>query len=64
VGAHAWIIFNPQEIDWINFLLLTSLATVTQLLKSEAPYFQVYHPSLVFFFAGLLILQRGFCPHC
>lgn len=57
VGTHAWIIFNPQEIDWINFLLLTSLATVTQLLKSEAPYFQVYHPSLVFFFAGLLILQ-------
>lgn len=57
VGAQAWIIFNPQEIDWINFLLLVSLATVTQLLKSEAPYFQVYHPSLVFFFAGLLILQ-------
>jgi diguanylate cyclase (GGDEF)-like protein len=57
VAAQAWIIFNPQEIDWINFLLLATLATVTQLLKSEAPYFQVYHPSLVFFFAGLLILQ-------
>jgi diguanylate cyclase (GGDEF)-like protein len=57
VAIHAWVIFDRQEINWINFILLTSLATLTQLLKSEAPYYQVYHPSLVFFFAGLLILQ-------
>ncbi len=57
VVVHAWLIFDWQYINWINFLLLTSLATLTQLLKSEAPYYQVYHPSLVFFFAGLLILQ-------
>ena len=57
VAAQAWIIFDPEKINWVNFLLLATLATVTQLLKSEAPYFQVYHPSLVFFFAGLLILQ-------
>ncbi len=57
VAAQAWVAFDAQKIDWINFLLLATLATATQLLKSEAPYYQVYHPSLVFFFAGILILQ-------
>lgn len=57
IAIHAWSIFDPAQIIWINFILLTGLATGTQLLKSEAPYFQVYHPSLVFFFAGLLVLQ-------
>lgn len=37
--------------------MLAILASGTQLLKSEAPYAQVYHPSLVFFFAGILVLQ-------
>lgn len=57
IAVHAWSIFDPAQITWVNFILLTGLATGTQLLKSEAPYFQVYHPSLVFFFAGLLVLQ-------
>lgn len=57
VAFQAWVVFDPAEIEWINFLLLATLATGTQLLKSEAPYYQVYHPSLVFFFAGILILQ-------
>jgi diguanylate cyclase (GGDEF)-like protein len=57
VAFQAMVVFDPAEIEWINFILLTTLATGTQLLKSEAPYFQVYHPSLVFFFAGLLLLQ-------
>lgn len=57
VAVHAWIVFDPAKINWINFLLLVSMATFSQLLKSEAPYYQVYHPSLVFFFAGILILQ-------
>lgn len=57
VAIHAWSIFDPFQISWIDFLLLIVLAAGTQLLKSEAPYFQVYHPSLVFFFAGILILQ-------
>jgi diguanylate cyclase (GGDEF)-like protein len=49
--------FNAEEVNWVNFILLTGLATAAQLFKSEAPYYQVYHPSLVFFFAGILILQ-------
>jgi diguanylate cyclase (GGDEF)-like protein len=57
VAIHAWVSFEPELINWTNFLLLVILATFTQLLKSEAPYYQVYHPSLVFFFAGILILQ-------
>jgi diguanylate cyclase (GGDEF)-like protein len=57
VAVQAWVVFDPSEMEWINFLLLVTLATGTQLLKSEAPYFQVYHPSLVFFFAGILLLQ-------
>ena len=57
VAVQAWVVFDPAEIEWINFLLLATLATGTQLFKSEAPYYQVYHPSLVFFFAGILILQ-------
>jgi diguanylate cyclase (GGDEF)-like protein len=57
VAVHAWTIFDAAQINYVNFLLLVTLATFTQLLKSEAPYYQVYHPSLVFFFAGILILQ-------
>lgn len=57
VAVQAFVTFNPMEIEWINFFLLTTLAAGTQLLKSEAPYYQVYHPSLVFYFAGVLVLQ-------
>ena len=57
IALLTWTIFDPAQSNWMNFLLLTTLASLTQLLKSEAPYFQVYHPSLVFFFAGILVLQ-------
>lgn len=57
ITAYAWTIFDPGLINWVNFILLVVLASGTQLFKSEAPYSQVYHPSLVFFFAGILILQ-------
>ena len=57
IPLYSWSIFEPGQISWVNFLLLAGLATGTQLFKSEAPYSQVYHPSLVFFFAGILILQ-------
>jgi diguanylate cyclase (GGDEF)-like protein len=57
ITLHAWSIFDSGQISWINFLLLAILASGTQLLKSEAPYAQVYHPSFVFFFAGILLLQ-------
>lgn len=59
VAVHSWATLNVNDIVWINLLLLTILATGTQLVKSEAPYYQVYHPSLVFFFAGMLLLQPG-----
>ena len=57
IVVNAWAVFDLQEFDWLNFLLLVVLASATQLLKSEAPNAQVYHPSLVFFFAGMLVLQ-------
>ena len=57
VGINAWGTFDAETVNWINFILLTTLATAAQLFKSEAPYHQVYHPSLVFFFAGILVLQ-------
>ncbi|UCD42326.1 MAG: GGDEF domain-containing protein [Chloroflexota bacterium] len=57
VAIHAWIVFDPDQVNLTNFILLVTLASFTQLLKSETPYYQVYHPSLVFFFAGILILQ-------
>jgi diguanylate cyclase (GGDEF)-like protein len=57
IALLTWTIFDPGQFNWMIFLLLTTLASLTQLLKSEAPYFQVYHPSLVFFFAGILLLQ-------
>jgi len=57
IGINAWVTFNTEEVNWVNFILLTGLATAAQLFKSEAPFYQVYHPSLVFFFAGILILQ-------
>ena len=57
IVVYAWSAFDPDQISWLNFLLLAGLATATQLLKSEAPYSQVYHPSLVFYFAGILVLQ-------
>ena len=36
---------------------MTSLATITHLFKSEAPSHQVYHPALIFVFAGVLLLD-------
>ncbi len=57
IAVYSWTVFDAGQISWINFLLLAGLASGTQLLKSEAPHSQVYHPSLVFFFAGILVLQ-------
>ena len=57
IGINAWGTFDPEAVNWINFILLTTMASAAQLFKSEAPFYQAYHPSLVFFFAGILILQ-------
>jgi diguanylate cyclase (GGDEF)-like protein len=44
---------------WTIFLLLTGLASAGQLFKAEAPNHQLYHPTLMFVFAGVLLLQPG-----
>jgi len=49
--------FEPDSQQFIAFLIFTTLATLTQLLKSEAPSHQAYHPALIFFFAGVLLLD-------
>lgn len=56
ISLQAWSGFDPGQVSWVSFGLLLALACGSQLLKSEAPYFQVYHPSLVFFFVGFLVL--------
>ena len=40
-----------------TFIIITGLATIAQLFKSEAPSHQVYHPALIFVFAGVLLLD-------
>jgi diguanylate cyclase (GGDEF)-like protein len=48
--------FELHDQPWPLFTLLISLAVVTQLYKSEAPNHQLYHPSLMFTFAGVLLM--------
>lgn len=61
LGFASWIsisdITNIPSESWIVFLVLTILATGWQLFKAEAPTHQLYHPSYVFFFAGLMVLS-------
>jgi diguanylate cyclase (GGDEF)-like protein len=47
----------PSATDWEYFLLLTSLATLSQLFKAEAPNHRFYYATLVFQFAGVLSLH-------
>jgi diguanylate cyclase (GGDEF)-like protein len=49
--------YEPVFQQLPTFIIITSLATVTQLFKSEAPSHQVYHPALIFVFAGVLLLD-------
>lgn len=49
--------FNPTRADWPLTALLIGLACVAQLFRSDAPLHQRYHPTLMFSFAGLLLLQ-------
>jgi diguanylate cyclase (GGDEF)-like protein len=41
---------------WLRFATLTILMTAAQMFKSEAPTHQIYHPNLMFAFAGVLLL--------
>ena len=56
LGFSAYI-YKPDQGQLVTFIILTFLATLTQLLKSEAPSHQVYHPALIFTFAGVLLLD-------
>jgi diguanylate cyclase (GGDEF)-like protein len=46
--------------QWLTFVILTALATLAQLFKAEAPSHQLYYATLVFFFAGMLLLHPFF----
>ena len=56
LGFSAYI-YKPDLGQLVTFIILTSLATFTQLFKSEAPSHQAYHPALIFTFAGVLLLD-------
>jgi diguanylate cyclase (GGDEF)-like protein len=47
--------FQPLHLYGMIF----SLVIATQLFKSEAPSHQLYHPSLIFSFAGVLLMSPG-----
>jgi len=49
--------FEPDSQQFLVFIILTGLATIAQLFKSEAPSHQAYHPALILVFAGLLLLD-------
>lgn len=49
--------FDYWQGEWLAFALLTALATVAQLFKAEAPGHQLYHPALIFLFAGVIRLS-------
>lgn len=46
-----------DNFQWGALLVLVGLATLAQLAKVEAPDHQLYHTSLVFQFAGVILLQ-------
>jgi diguanylate cyclase (GGDEF)-like protein/putative nucleotidyltransferase with HDIG domain len=45
---------TPQ---WPTFIALVVLASIAQWFKAEAPTHQLYHPTLVFIFAGVFLLH-------
>jgi diguanylate cyclase (GGDEF)-like protein len=49
--------FDPEAGQVITFAILVVFTTLAQLIKSEAPSHQLYHPALVYLFAGLLLLD-------
>jgi len=46
-----------SAFEWLTFVALTVLATFAQLFKVEAPNRQSYYATLVFVFAGMLLLH-------
>ena len=53
----AYFLRDTSAPTWLSFALLTGLATISQLFKSEAPSHQLYHPAIIFLFAGVILLD-------
>jgi diguanylate cyclase (GGDEF)-like protein len=59
IVSWAHLLIWPIELTldiWLRFATLTLLMTAAQMFKSEAPTHQIYHPNLMFAFAGVLLL--------
>lgn len=57
LSAFAFLAYDPVVERLPTFLVLLLFTTLSQLFKSEAPSHQLYHPALVFVFAGVLLLD-------
>lgn len=58
VMACAAVLISDLSIQpWPLIITLVVLATITQLFNAEAPTHQLYHPSLLFSFACILLLE-------
>ena len=56
--VYSLVEFAPvNTMSWIFFVVLTFFTSVSQMFKAEAPAHQLYHPNLMFLFAGVLILD-------
>lgn len=56
-AAAVWATGSPARFDWHAFAILTSLATLSQLYKTEAPNHVVFYVTPVFLFASVLLLD-------
>jgi diguanylate cyclase (GGDEF)-like protein len=48
---------TPATPDWTEFLILVTLASAAQLFKAVGPTHQIFHTTLLFFFASLILLD-------
>lgn len=53
----AWPDAGRSTFQWLTFAILTTLAILAQLFKARVPGHQSYHPTVVFLFAGVLLLH-------
>lgn len=60
VYVSAWVNFSrygyPTPTLWLTFICLTILMAAAQMFRSEASTHEIYHPNLMFAFAGVLLL--------
>jgi diguanylate cyclase (GGDEF)-like protein len=56
LGVLAYARFTSAPDAWAAFAVLTTLATLAQLFKVEAPNHVLFYASPIFFFAGVLLL--------